>query len=153
MRIFKFVFGVFLCFCLIFGLSPTIFAGYDNTYSFRSSCPTLGDAPNPAYGFAYCNCTDYVADKINQTFDGMDNSTEFRNDYLIPRWGNAGDWKDRADDAGISTSDDPVPGDVAYWSGHVAFVEAVYYDEATGEAESIDVSYHFCFQLEKHLCQ
>jgi|GEM_PF-2539604 len=144
MRIFKFVFGIFLCFCLIFGLSPTVFANYSDTYSFRSSCPDSGDDPNPEYGFAYCNCTDYVADRINQVFDGMDDDTEFSNTYLIPRWGNAGDWKDRADDAGISTNDNPVPGAVAYWSGHVAFVEAVYYNETTEEVASIDVSeYNF----------
>lgn len=97
MRIFKFVIGVSLCFCLIFGLSPTVFAGYSDTYIYRSKCPE-GDTPGAAgglledgdywnsnlqyyvdkWGFAQGNCTSYVADKINQTFDGMDDNTNLR---------------------------------------------------------------------------
>jgi surface antigen len=84
-------------------------------------------------GFAQCNCTSYVAYRLNEVAP-----IGFNNNYKESTWGNVGKWDTAADQAHIPRSAQPFPGDVAYWdtesasaasNGHVAFVEKVDYDE------------------------
>lgn len=66
-----------------------------------------------------------MAYKLNK--DGI----AFNNSYKLPtgiHWHNASNWKHAAETADISMGDIPYPGDVAWWSGHVAYVEKVDYD-------------------------
>jgi surface antigen len=74
-------------------------------------------------GFAYRNCTDFVAWFLGLTWS----SFHFPTDK-----GNAADWKDYAANAGLSVTSSPSVGDVAWWGqevgggfGHVAVVTAV----------------------------
>ena len=95
--------------------------------------------------FAQCNCTSYVAYRLNNPFDdpdiggGIDNiyGVSFRNGYLGQRWGNGGQWGVAAKRAGIPVDDVPIPGDAVYFVneavkgsyGHIEFVGSVDYDE------------------------
>ncbi|MFC1644918.1 CHAP domain-containing protein [Patescibacteria group bacterium] len=91
--------------------------------------------------FAQCNCTSYVAYRLNGV-----SSIGFDNQYRLTgndAWGDGRNWGAAADLANISRDDNPLPGDVAYWDkgtwGHVAFVEKVNYD-ASGNATSVYVT-------------
>ena len=93
--------------------------------------PFVGECPNPSGGamrvdpwnFYKCECTSYVASKLNRR------GVPFSNQYKIPRWGNASNWSNAAKAAGIPQDDSNVTprfGDVAWFSsGHVAYVERV----------------------------
>lgn len=67
------------------------------------------------------NCTSYVAEKVNQEFNGRG----------ISGWGNAATWATRAQSAGYALDNSPQVGDIAVWGsevgggyGHVAYVYA-----------------------------
>jgi len=93
--------------------------------------PFAGECPNPSGGamrvdpwnFYKCECTSYVASKLNRR------GVPFSNQYKISRWGNASNWSNAAKAAGIPQDDSNVTprfGDVAWFSsGHVAYVERV----------------------------
>ncbi len=94
--------------------------------------PFVGECPKPSGGamradpwnFYKCECTSYVASKLNRR------GVPFHNHYKGIRWGNASNWSNAARDTGISqnASDRVTPrfGDVAWFkSGHVAYVERV----------------------------
>lgn len=93
--------------------------------------PFANECPNPAGGnlkvdpwnFYKCECTSYVASKLNRR------GVPFSNQYKISRWGNASNWSAAADKAGIpqdNSNATPKSGDVAWFSsGHVAYVERV----------------------------
>jgi CHAP domain len=90
--------------------------------------PFVGECPNPSGGnmvvdpwnFYKCECTSYVASRLNRR------GVPFTNQYKIPRWGNASNWSAAADRAGIAQDDSVRVGDVAWFSsGHVAYVERV----------------------------
>lgn len=100
----------------------------DKTYPYQSL-----DYWVDRFGFVQCNCTSYVACRLNEVAP-----IGFNNNYKKSTWGNVGRWDTAADQAHIPRSDQPFPGDVAYWdtestsatsNGHVAFVEKVDYDE------------------------
>jgi surface antigen len=67
-------------------------------------------------------CTSWVSYRVAQM-----NGIAFSNYYGgMGRWGNAADWKARADSLGITTNGTPAVGAVAWYSSnHVAYVEAV----------------------------
>ena len=109
------------------------------------------------WGFAQCNCTSYVASKVNELWAKhgiLDGFEPFGNRYGGPRWSHAGKWPGVAEGLGISVDDFPVEGDAAIWDcqggesscgsngdyGHVAFVEKVNYTPGTIGVESIIVS-------------
>jgi hypothetical protein len=153
-----FYFGIALILTVGF-LTVGLANAYEDTYHHKNVCPggsvyLPGDYYNTGLecyveksGFAQCHCTAYVAWKINEIFLAMGVSTEFSNDeYLISRWGNGGEWDNHAP-ASILVNHTPVPGAAAYWNkgtwGHIAFVEAVRYDES-GDVTSIDITeYNF----------
>lgn len=93
--------------------------------------PFAGECPNPSGGamrvdpwnFFKCECTSYVASRLNKR------GVPFSNQYKSPRWGNASNWSSAAKAAGIPQDDSnvtPRVGDVAWFSsGHVAYVERV----------------------------
>ena len=86
--------------------------------------------------FAQCNCTSYVAFRLNEDWQKMGMSEPaFCNSYLGQKWGDAGNWIDAAKKVGIEVDEWPRPGDVAWWGrgknlpdGHVAYVERAYSD-------------------------
>ena len=66
-----------------------------------------------------CECTSYAADKLNER------GVPFTSRYKNVRWGGAGKWINAATLAGVPYNKTPRRGDVAWWPGHVAYVEAV----------------------------
>jgi surface antigen len=111
-----------------------------NTYDFSGACPNPagGNGVVDSWNFYQCECTSYVADKLNET------GIPFTNQYLgIARWGHAYMWRDAARDLQADHPDklrlvnDPVVGDIAWWDrgtsgwnqyGHVAYVVHAYPD-------------------------
>jgi len=95
------------------------------------------------WDFVQCQCTSYVAHKINEL------GTDFDNYYKTERWSHARYWGTRAQEEGISVNMEPIPGDVMWWNvdrigggyGHVAFVESVDYD-SNGNAERVHISHY-----------
>ena len=85
------------------------------------------------YDFAYRNCTDYVAWKINSLGISFNNTLGGR------RFGNAGNWDDNARALGWTVSATPLPRSIAVsnsgtW-GHVSFVESVNADGSVNVSE------------------
>lgn len=93
------------------------------------------------WGFAQCNCTSYVANRINMT------GIAFTNTYGDRRWSHGKDWYETARLLGITVDRVPAPGSVAQWNdteiagglGHVAYVEHVVRN-VDGSVKSIVVS-------------
>lgn len=85
------------------------------------------------YGFAYRNCTDYVAWKINSLGSG------FSNTMNGGRFGNAKNWDDNARNLGWTVSATPRVRAIAVSNagtyGHVAFVESVNGDGSVNVSE------------------
>ena len=106
-------------------------AGYERTKKVDGSCPSVKDQTD-AWSFAACNCTSYVAYRLNlngvpftNTYDG--NGKE---DGKVSSWSDAKNWSSVAAVAGIRVDQYPAVGSVAQWNvdeiegghGHVAFV-------------------------------
>ncbi len=103
------------------------------------------------WSFAQCNCTSYVAWKLNEAFaDAGFPTPRFYNGYLQTEgnsWHNANEWEDAAERAGIEVDEYPMQGDVAWWAaassngyyGHVAFVEKINRDENSIEISEYNV--------------
>ena len=134
---------------------------YEDTYVYKSVCPG-GKAVFPEdyykkvykdkivideywvdkWGFAQCNCTSYVSNKLNER------GVYFNNGYKEVKWGNGGLWDNAASTVNIPYDSFPLPGDVAYWNslsqyGHVAWVERVYFDDKDNIV-SVDITeYNF----------
>lgn len=127
---------------IIFTLDVMATENPSDTYSYRESCPQQPNGPDSA-GFAMCNCTSYVSDKLNQLWS---QAPDFSNQYYKYRWGDARLWSNVAikyGGIGVTGARDNFvwdearynavfPGDVAWWDkweknpyGHVAFVENV----------------------------
>ncbi len=94
---------------------------------------------NSSRGYAYRNCTDYVAWKL-QSLGVPDNKTR--------GLGNGGQWYDKAPNNGLTRGTTPQVGDAAVVPsgtpgfgiyGHVAYVEAVNYDK-NGNVTTITIS-------------
>lgn len=93
-----------------------------DTYDYKVLCP----APNGGkriiekWNFWECECTSYVADKLNER------GVPFKWSYKNGSWGGASNWLNAAKKTGTPYSSYPRRGDVAWWgSGHVAYVDAV----------------------------
>ena len=79
------------------------------------------------WGFAQCNCTSYVANRINM------NGIAFNNLSFGKHWGHGANWATAAQAAGIPVDVSPAAGSVAQWNvneikggfGHVAYIEHV----------------------------
>jgi surface antigen len=104
-------------------VAPTYAAENANdTYDYRLECPTPtgGKVVADPWWFFKCECTSYVADKLNER------GVRFTNYYKGPRWSNAINWRDVAKRVGIPVSNTPKAGSVAWFSyGHVAYVQSV----------------------------
>lgn len=93
------------------------------------------------WGFAQCNCTSYVAYRINL------NGFRFHNQFRVDRWGHGKDWDEAALAAGFTVNATPTKGGVAQWDvgeiagdfGHVAYVEEVL-KNSDGSIKSIRIS-------------
>ena len=111
-----------LCISLVV-LSIIICAGLSyagDTYNYKKDCPAAGPKNIPdKWNFYKCECTSYVADKLNE--DGV----KFSNSYKKIKWGNASNWKSAAKNAGFSVNNTAKKGAVAWFSGHVAYVDRV----------------------------
>lgn len=119
----------------------------NDTYPYRSECPAVGGSfpTDPLSNFYKCQCTSYVAHKLNERWGNT--SPRFTNQYYgLTRWGHAYEWLNRAlssqVEIGVTGAKDNFvweeskfnavfPGDVALWNkktgypdGHVAYVEA-----------------------------
>lgn len=131
-------------------ISASSVAMADDTYYLKSDCPAGGKRNfyldngkvNPDaidnYGFARCNCTSYVADKIAKSSD-----ISFKN-AMKKNWSNASNWKAVAVDNGYVSDTTPKVGDIAWWaavpgtalaSGHVAYVESINKDNTVNVSE------------------
>ena len=105
------------------------------------------------WSFAQCNCTSYVAWKLNEAFeDAGFPSPRFYNSYLQKNtsWSDAYKWRAAAERADIEVDEYPMQvGDVAWWDrvnpndeddkGHVAFVEKINRDENLIEISEYNV--------------
>ena len=101
--------------------------GYENAKGISGICPTNKDVTPDSWNFAACNCTSYVAYRLNL------NGLQFTNQYGgVPKWSHAMYWddSDRAGAVDIRVDQYPAVGSVAQWNaneiggghGHVAFV-------------------------------
>lgn len=93
-----------------------------DSYNYKSSCPSPAGGMMwvDPWNFYKCECTSYVADKLNEK------GIKFNNAYKGVRWGYAKNWKNAAKSAGFTTNNTPKVGSIAWFSyGHVAFVESV----------------------------
>ncbi len=111
--------------------STNVYANSDYPYD-ENSCPPPRVYVNGYWGFYKCECTSYVAFKLNE------DEIPFHNHYKGVHWGDAGNWKSAANSVGVPVYDSPEPGDVAWWSGHVAYVEKV--DYVDGQWEKVYIS-------------
>lgn len=137
---------VFLTIVLLVGSSfSKCFGENGNTYPYETVCPSggyfqSGDYYNTKlqcwvdiYGFAQCNCTSYVAWKLNELWDKIGcGNIKFNNKFSTgnDKWGDAYRWKSIAENAWIPVVSYPIEGEVAWWgisknmpAGHVAFIE------------------------------
>jgi len=94
------------------------------------TCPPGGKLIPDKWNFYKCECTSYVAWKMNQ--QGV---TGFTNYYKGGHFSNANNWENNARKIGWSVSQTPTVGSIAQtdngtW-GHVAYVEAVNGDNIT----------------------
>jgi surface antigen len=93
-----------------------------NTYDYRGVCPTPNGGKQilDKWNEWECECTSYVADKLNER------GVPFTSRYKGVRWKSAGNWINAATLAGVPYNKTPRIGDVAWFAyGHVAYVGAV----------------------------
>ena len=105
--------------CLAVGIANSLAT---DTYNYRGVCPTPNGGKrilDKWYEWE-CECTSYVADKLNER------GVPFHARYKNVLWKGAGTWINAATLAGVPYNKTPRIGDVAWWShGHVAYVGAV----------------------------
>ena len=108
--------------------TKAIAAGDDYPYKHAVACGDSAWCINGRWysdwGFAYRNCSDFVAWRMRNT-----NGVDFFNTMGGGRWGNANQWDDNARRLGYPVNGTPAPGAIAQtdagtW-GHVAWVESV----------------------------
>jgi hypothetical protein len=93
-----------------------------DTYLYRGVCPTPdgGKRILDRWNEWICECTSYVADKLNER------GVPFTSRYKGVRWKSAGNWINAATAGGVPYNKTPRRGDVAWYAyGHVAYVDAV----------------------------
>lgn len=131
-----------VCLVLIVGnvAHAAVDDGYEAANQVSGTCPQNADTTDK-WKFAACNCTSYVAYRLNM------NGFKFDNQFRVSRWGHGKDWDEAAEAAGVPMSTEPQVGDVAQWNlgeiggdyGHVAYVEKVDRND-DGSVKSIIVS-------------
>lgn len=94
---------------------------------------------NPATGFYYRNCTDYVAWRLNRD-KGITSPAAFWFKNSMPGqtsyWSDASNWKQHATDNHYVVDSKPAVGAVAFFDyGHVAYVESVNQDGTVNLSE------------------
>lgn len=120
--------------------SPTIAHAAGDDYPYKNAAP-CGDSAwcingrwYSDWGFAYRNCTDFVAWRMRAT-----NGVDFYNTMRGGRWGNANTWDDNARRLGYAVDNTPARGAIAQTDagayGHVAWVSAVNGDGTVGIEE------------------
>lgn len=118
-------------------LSVTAYAA--DTYPYQARCPQEIDGFVDAWNFYGCECTSYVASKLDAS--GV---SGFSNWYKGAHWGNAYLWETAASESSVSADTSPRVGDVAMWRkysggassyGHVAYVESVNADGSVNISE------------------
>ena len=139
-----------------FGLL-NLYAGYEEDIG---GCPPTNNpySRTDGYGFYSCQCTSYVAWKINQNGTKLSNykievNGEVKNiknyyssinNATINRLSHAGNWDNAVQTIGISVDNSPQVGDIAVWephtggtgwAGHVAYVESVNTDGSVNISE------------------
>lgn len=120
--------------------------GYEVSNNIAGTCPVNKDVQPDAWGFAACNCTSYVAYRLNLNNVRLNgNGVLFKNDWTGGvHFGYAYHWNDAAADVGIREDSYPAIGAVAHWekaggTGHVAYVQRLYTSETDGRLTRIDV--------------
>jgi CHAP domain len=107
-----------LCLALSVGNSMALI----DTYNYKGVCPSPNGGKrilDKWYEWE-CECTSYVADKLNER------GIPFHARYKNVLWKGAGTWIDSARAAGVPYNKTPRVGDVAWFAyGHVAYVQAV----------------------------
>lgn len=104
------------------GMPEPLAVCWANTYDYRTSCPPGGTYVADKWSFYKCECTSYVADKLNEQ------GIPFNNTYRQPKgykWGDAGNWVTAAKRANIRVDMIPTSGAAAVFTGHVAYVQYV----------------------------
>ena len=105
--------------CLAVGIANSLAI---NTYNYRGVCPTPdgGKQILDNWNEWICECTSYVADKLNER------GVPFTDHYKGVLWKSGGNWINAATLAGVPYNKTPRRGDVARIGlNHVAYVEAV----------------------------
>jgi len=105
--------------CLAVGIANSLAT---DTYDYRGVCPTPNGGKQilDKWNEWECECTSYVADKLNER------GVPFTSRYKGVLWKSAGNWINAATQAGVPYNKTPRVGDVArIWLNHVAYVEAV----------------------------
>jgi len=105
--------------CLAVGIANSLAI---NTYAYRGVCPTPNGGKKilDKWNEWECECTSYVADKLNER------GVPFHARYKNVLWKGAGTWINAATQASVPYNKTPRRGDVAWFAyGHVAYVEAV----------------------------
>ncbi|HWC47779.1 MAG TPA: CHAP domain-containing protein [Solirubrobacterales bacterium] len=93
---------------------------YGYPYPNASQCTAGGACVTDAWLFYQGQCTSWVAYRLNQL-----NGFVFNNHYGGRQWGDASKWGNTASAEGIAVNGTPALGSVAWYPGHVAYVEKV----------------------------
>ena len=105
--------------CLALGIANSLAT---DTYDYIGVCPSPdgGKQILDKWQFWICECTSYVADKLNER------GVPFNDHYKGVLWKSGGNWINAATAAGVPYNKTPRRGDVARIGlNHVAYVEAV----------------------------
>lgn len=122
-------------------VSAAILPDYEAEKGWVASCPGVGEQQD-TWRFFTCNCTSYVAWRLNQEWRSITNNNSdihFWNYYRGSNfntptggWSNAEYWKANAQSLGIVVDSTPTVGSLAWWAesgsrpdGHIAFVERI----------------------------
>jgi surface antigen len=102
-----------------------------DSYDYRGVCPTPNGGKQilDKWSFWECECTSYVADKLNERGIPFNTHYKFSSHHHrrdSGKWAGAANWINAANQTGTSYNTTPRRGDVAWFAyGHVAYVEAV----------------------------
>jgi surface antigen len=106
----------------LFLVLATLNAVAIDTYNYKGVCPSPNGGKrilDKWYEWE-CECTSYVADKLNER------GVPFHARYKNVLWKGAGTWINAATAGGVPYNKTPPRGDVAWYAyGHVAYVDAV----------------------------
>ncbi|MCX6763277.1 MAG: CHAP domain-containing protein [Candidatus Moranbacteria bacterium] len=135
--------GLFLV--LLFICCADVFGGYPY---YDGHCRDDGHCQADNYGFCQSHCTSYAAWYLNEYWKSLGcQGIEFDNSFLQPsgnHWGDASNWKNAAERAGIPITGYPISLEVAWWSfGHVAIVKKVILDSGGAIAGIIVSEYNY----------